>query len=61
MFFFFVGDGEVLNNICDNEDIVALCDHLRKHCIVDVYVENVVELDANKEGEVGAIDFDANK
>lgn len=37
--FFFMDDG-ILTNICDDESIVALACHLRRHCIVDVYVES---------------------
>lgn len=60
MTFFFVDNGGVLNNIFDDEGTIALCDHLRRHCIVDVYIENAVELDANKEAKVDVVELDAN-
>lgn len=58
--FFFVDDAGILKNVCDDETTMALCDHLRRHSNVDVYVESTMELNPNGENEVGVLNLESN-
>lgn len=59
--FCFVDDGKVVNNICNDQDTIALCDHIRRHCVVDVYVEHGLELGGNKKNDIAYVELGADR